>query len=482
MTRTTIYDSSGEIRYPADASEGDIDHEQIRDLFFQQVYLRVDGGTVNLNFYASTGTPEQFVAAVEVGHDESPIQTAHSELSRVVEEEMNWSMADPEAADIHQAFLSLPDIHPRGITRYSIDSLQAATAGESQTIDLGTPDTERAISVLHWLVQNTTRDLSIAITEDTRSSVLHDIDVVIVPGVTDDTVVGIDGSDADIRRRFLDSKAETTIDALWGDIPEQVQRSRATQIARGNLEWLIDQVPGDEYLAETSDETEHRIMKDLKVGGPVLAVVGLVVAFVLGGGIDALLAWWTTTVLGGDPVQLFTLTRVASLLGREPPAIPPRLLVGLSIVVLLVWTGIVVFFEKARLAAEGSNQQSNPHAEDASPQFGTKMNAIFEDIDRVSWADHGDLLNGLASRPSSIPGDMRVRSRSGERRERLLKVGGISLLAALVAGIVGYGIGLYLPVLLRGWKSIVEGLLIGGVLTVVVGVGLVVWKKLLNGP
>jgi hypothetical protein len=482
MTETTIYDSSGAIRYPATATHPDADKERIRDLFFNSVYVRVADGTVDLNFYASTGTPEQFVGTVETGLSESSVQTAHSELSSVVETDLDWSMADRDASEGHRLFSSLPEISPREVSRYSIDSLRAATAGENQTIDLGAPDIDRAISVFHWLLQHTEQRWSIAITGDGRSAVVDDIDIVIVPGVTDDSVVGINGSDADIQRRFIKSKTDATIDALRGVVPQQVQPGRVTPMVRGNLEWLLNQIGGDEYLAETPAETDSRTMGQVKVGGPMLAIVGFAVAFVLAGGIDTLSSWWTTTVLGGDPVQLFTLTRMASLLGGSPPTVSPRVLVGLSIVVLLVWVGIVVLFEKARLSASGDSDDGNPYVKDASREFGTEMNGIFNDINQVSWAAPTDLLDGLTTRPNAIPGDIRIRSRSGERRERLLRVGGISALAALVAGIFGYGTGLYLSVLLGAWKSIAEGLLIGGSLTVVAGVIWVVLNELLVDP
>lgn len=481
MPRTTIYDSSGKIRYPADPSDLDSNREYIRDLFFNKVYVGVDSDTVDLNFYASTGTPEQFVGTVAVGHDKSPVRTAHTELSRVVEDELSWSMADRDASEGHRLFMSLPEISPREVSRYSIDSLIAATDGD-KTVDLGTPDIDRAISVLHWLVQHTNQELSIAITENGRSAVVDDIDVVIVPGVTDDGVVGINGSDADIQRRFLESKATETIDALQSVIPQQAQPGRKSSKVRGNLKWLIDQVPGDEYVAETPDETTSRMKTQLKGWAPVFAVVGFVAAFVLGGGIDNLSAWWTTAVLGGGPVQLFTLTELASRLGRSPPAVSPRLLVGLGIVVVLSWIGIVVLLEKARLSAGGASNESDPYADDASRQFSSEMRAIFDDINNVPWADGGDLLNGLTSRPTAIPSNMRVRSRRGKRRERLLKVGVISVGLALAAGIVGYATGLYLPVLLGSWKPITETILIVGVLTFIAGVAWVIWNELLIGP
>lgn len=476
MTDFKIFDSSGAIRYPEQS--GDLDdesREEIRDLFFNSVYVKSDEGTISMYFKASTGTPEQFIGAIPTPGGDDPVGLACDQLVTGVKSGLGWSIADSEASEGQQVFSKLANTSALAVDRYPIDTLRKAT--DNSTIDIGTPGIESAVGVLKWLVRKDPAEWSVAIGGDGRTQYLSDIDIVIVPGATDQEAVGINGSDEYLQNLFIEDMADQTSDLVNNTIKEGNKFKHRQQKTLILLEWLISEFGLRDYLAEPRRFIQRNKRSQMKLGGAVIGIVGLGIGLLINGGLNHFGLWWAETILGGDAVQFSTVATLTAAADISLPPIAPVSIVVVTAIFSVLW-GVAGGVVWSRMRDNEDQQVLEPTATEPPHDFTNRMDTIIGKVQSTPGVSKTAFADTLASKTAELPAGVTFLSKTAEKKNRLLFVGLISLASGVAGGLIGYGISGFLPTILEYWLPIAETVVLLTVLAMVAGSGMFAWVKL----
>lgn len=476
-----IFDSSGTIRYPEEASDLESkDRENIRDLFFNSVYVMAEPEGINIYFKASTGTPEQFIGRVPRSDGEDPVRTACDQLTNLVERDLGWSIADPQSSEGQRVFSQLTTTTPTAIDRYDFEMLAATT--ETTPIDLGTPDLETAIETFKWVVRESPADLTVAIAGDGRTQFIADVDIVIVPGRSEGGVIGINGSDEDIQNTFIESKAAEATTQLANSMtmPTEASPNERQQQVFSKLNWWLSTLGVTDYIVATPAELAAKTNRQRTAVGSVTVLIGLVIGFVVGGGISHIGTWWNETIIGGSGVQFSLVRFVSSLLSISVPSLPETLVVGIGLLAGILWLAgggafIASVVKEWSKSASMLVQESEPHP----PQL-TQLQSINEAFTARTWASRTELIEAMRNHTTDYPAEVLLLTETNEQRRRLLQVGLVGLGTAVIGLGVGWVIGTVFDIILDYWLWIVEFVLLCTVVGALAGGVYIIWQQIFN--
>lgn len=476
MSNIQIYDSSGSLRYPD--REGEISEEKkehIRDLFFNNIYIKSHDNEITLFFNASTGTPEQFIAKISTHRWDDPLQRAFEELKKLVEKDLGWSFADSSVSKGQQALMSISSGDPTEIEKYPLDTLHDVAS--VRTIDIGTPDIQSAVNVGRWLISRGSQELSVAIAGDGRTKFLLETDVVIVPNATESDITGINGSDQLLKDTFIESAVDNTLKTIHSATPHPDNQDYTIrqQTVVTLLEWMINSFELTDYLVEPTSTIKENQNRDMKIGGIAASILAFVGAFIFFGGLSEIGSWIENDIIAGQRYEFATLTTIDPLIEWLEVTSPPNE-ATLAVSTLLV-TGWLLVGGVLGYRVRGMNSYKNKDGRDPSihQQNFNQIQNIMQQIKQTPEVTRNQFAEELSARSKDIPCNVSFLSKSVEKRNRLLMAGGVSLLTAIGGGLVGYGLAEFIDNILQYWGQIAEFLiLVSGLAVIVALIGFVV--------
>ena len=468
MSQTTIYGSSGNIRFPIESDPMNNDEkEAIRDLFFDSIYLKYGEGCLKIFFESHTGSPEQFIGEVCGLSKTKPIQTGYESLVNVVEHKLEWTIPDGNTSDGHRLFQLLPRVEPIEPSLY--DSHLIGQAAAEGSIDFGVPDTESAIGLFKWLMTTAQADLSIAIAFDGRTQSLSEVDIVIVPDETESQIRGINGSHEQLTDLFTNNAVTQTISVL-NDYIESLE-SADTKAARQATVDAVDDDPlrigNYDFAAFTPQALQAYKEQTAKTFGIIFGLISFVAAFIISGGPSAIGDWWTDIILASSEFKLPTGAAIESATTLVLPNVPASSVVLVSSMLLVVWVGIGLYVLKQM--NEGSNnrgsrsrqewQLPNPHHEELSSIVTTMQSSELTAVEQY--------LGVLSDNTHQINANVVIKPNKSVKLSLLSWAVGAAILLGGAFGGIGYVFGYYTDLILQQWvilSELVIGLsLVGGV-------------------
>lgn len=439
MNDVTIYGSSGNVRYPIDATDPSETHrERIRDQFFQKVFTQYDPSDESLYafFRASSGTPEQFVGHYGAAGSDDVFEACHDAVVDVIEEELEWRITDSSDSTGQELFRGLSTIAPERPDRYDTDVIERLL--DEGPVDFATPDLRSAMGLMKHLVTAYDGNHGVAIAGNGRTDLLSDVDVVITPAATESRIRGIDGTHDRYVETYTEAKAEQTIDVM-GDARDSVREAGhgnfAERVATSLQESPVD-VGHYGYVARTVDSLGDRLRSDVARTGTVVGLVALVVAFWYADGVGEIATWF------GSDVRSTTL----AVPYVDVPVIEPiggTAILGLTLIACLGWA----VAGSAALRFRGSSSvDGGPDGSETvrlPQEHEERVARVIDDVKGSPFADSADLMAELASRINDSSTDFVLRRRRTDGIRRLLGIGGAAVFAGAITGLVGWILGAY---------------------------------------
>ena len=482
MQQTTIYGSSGNVRYPTES--GPMNHDEkeaIRDLFFDSIYLKYSEDCLKMFFEAHTGSPEQFVGEVCGLGKNKAAQAGYETLVNVVERQLEWTLPDGATSDGHRLFQLLPrvaSVEPSLYEPHLID--QAATKGQ---LDFGVPDVESAVGLFKWLLTETQNDLSTAIAFDGRTQSLSEVDIVIVPDETESQIRGINGSHEQLTELFTNNAVSQTISVLndYIDRPE-IADTKAARRA------LVDAVDDDplriskyNFSAFTPRAFQAYKEQTAKTIGIIFGVISFVAAFIISGGLSAISDWWGESIVATSEVELPTLAAIESATTLVLLPVSTIGLVLVSSILLIGWASIGLYvFKQMNEGPDNTGSQSQQtwqllgrHHEELSEIVTTMQSSELAAIDQY--------IGMLSDNTHRINANIVIEPTRSIKLSLLLWGVGAAVLLGGAFGGIGYVFGYYTDFILQQWVILSE-LIIGLSMIGIVAFGVFLLVKLFLSP
>lgn len=476
MSQTTIYGSSGNIRFPIESDPMNNDEkETIRDLFFDSIYLNYSEGCLKMFFEAYTGSPEQFVGEVCGLSKNKAVQTGYESLVNVVERQLEWTIPDGDSSEGHRLFQLLPRVEPIEPSLY--DSHLIGQAAAESPIDFGVPDTESAIGLFKWLMTTAQADLSIAIAFDGRTQSLSEVDIVIVPDETESQIRGINGSHEQLADLFTNNAVTQTISVL-NDYIESLEIAD-TKAARQATVDAVDNNPlrigNYNFAAFTPQALQTYKEQTAKTVGIIFGLISFVAAFIISGGPSAIGDWWTDIILANSEIELPTVAAIESATPLVLPNVPPSSVVLVSSILLIGWVSIGLYmFKQINEDSNNHGSQSrqewqlpNPHHEELSGIVTTMQSSELTAVEQY--------LGVLSDNTHRINANVVIEPNKSINLSLLSWSVGAAVLLGGAFGGIGYVVGYYTELILQQWVilselvialSMVGGVVFGGFLLV----------------
>ena len=467
MQQTTIYGSSGNVRFPTESDPINHDEkEAIRDLFFDSIYLKYSEGCLKMFFEAHTSSPEQFVGEVCGLDKNKAAQTGYEALVNVVEHQLEWTLPDGDASDGHRLFQLLPRVASIGPSLYDSHLIDQAAAGGQ--LDFGVPDVESAVGLFKWLLTETQNDLSTAIAFDGRTQSLSEVDIVIVPDETESQIRGINGSHEQLTELFTNNAVSQTISVLndYIDRPEIADTKAATRA-------LVDAVDDDplriskhNFAAFTPQSLQAYKEQTAKTFGIIFGVISFVAAFIISGGPSAIGDWWGESIVATSEVELPTLAAIESATTLVLPPVSTIGVVLVSSILLIGWASIGLYVFKQMNAAPDNTGSQSQQTWQLSGRHHEELSGVVTAMQSSELTAIDQYLGVLADNTHRINANIVIEPTRSITLSLLLWAVGSAVLLGGAFGGVGYVFGYYTELILQQWvilSELVIGLSIIGV-------------------
>jgi hypothetical protein len=460
MPETTIYGSSGNIRYPADVEPLQHDEkEAIRDLFFDSVHLKYDGSSLKMFFEASTGSPEQFIGEYSHSGTDISVENAHEQLVETITAGMGWTVPDSNTSSGHQLFRLLPEIEPIQPTQYPLSTIE--NVAETTKMDFAVSDLRIAVGFLKWLVQNTETNPSIAIASDGRSRSLSNTDIVVTTADIDQNIKGIDGTHETLRDTATAESVDVTT-GLLDDYITNIGSNHPNSPAKALVELLRKdpfRVNHHNFIAQTRDEQGKERHTNEKYIGGAAGVIGFVAAFAYAGGFTNIGRWWNQSIIGTDTVQLGLVSAMDSLTAVELPYPPAIGVVIASILLTVCWTAAIYLFFSRSGSSSAAGQPPEPSFSVPDYYYQELSNVVqsVEGSELVTMEEH---LERLSKEIGRVNDDVVLESLTSNRVSRVRWAAIPLLFAGGISSGVGYLIGRSTAAILEQWVTVSEFIIV----------------------
>lgn len=460
MSRITIYGSSGNIRYPTDAEPlGHDGKEAIRDLFFDSVHLKYDGGSLLMFFEASTGSPEQFVGEYSLSGNDISVEDAYEQLIETIKRDLGWTVPDTNASSGHRLFSFLPEIEGIKPNQYTCRSIEAV-AGNTK-MDFAVSDAQTAVGFLKWLLHTTDTPPTIAITSDGRTQSLLDTDIVITTADIDQDVKGIDGTHETLRETATEKSVYDTTTVLDNYITNAGYDSQ-NELSKALVDLLRKdpfRVNHYNFIAQTRDERGKERETNEKYIASVAGAIGFVTAFIYAGGLANIGRWWYESIIGADTVQLGLVGAMDSITAVELPYPPAIGVVIASILLTGCWTAAVyLFFGRSN---SGSAARQPPDPSFTVPEYYyQELSNIVRSVEGSELVTIEEYLEKLSNQIEVVNQDVVLESLTSNRVSRVRWAVTPLLFAGGIFSGVGYLIGRSTAAILDQWVMISEFIIV----------------------
>ena len=468
MSKINIYGSSGNLRYPSGAESLSPDEKKaVSDLFFDGVLIEYERGRLRVFFQASTGTPEQFFGEYRSDQISGILKQAHDQLVNVIEQELEWSLADPQVSVGHELFTSIPSSEPIRKLKYDINTIRNAT--EEHLIDFGVPDHQTALELCYCLIEALEGDRSVAIGKNGRTGSIRDHDIVISPEATDTEIEAINGSHEILRETFTSTKVTETIYYLNRYVNrQQLTAENATNAVVDILTKQVLNVSKHGFVATSPTKESGRNRTRSITAALIAGFASFATAFVVSDGWESLVEWYGELTGDQSEIQLHTLELLQSVGSIPSPEIQSISLVIVTSILLLLWCvplamalGVVGVLS----STPTSSRQNQPLGRNQHNQ----LVAIASDVENSDIITMSDYLTELADRSNDLEASIYLKSKVSRTKSQGVKIIVGIVVGVGIFGVVGYISGTVLGDILQEWQIISESLLL---FTLVAGVAL----------
>lgn len=482
MQQTTIYGSSGNIRYPTESDPMNHDEkEAIRDLFFDSIYLKYSEGCLKMFFEAHTGSPEQFVGEVCGLGKNKAAQTGYETLVNVVERQLEWTLPEGDTSDGHRFFQLLPRVASIGPSLYDSHLIDQAAAEDQ--LDFGVPDVESAVGLFKWLLTETQNDLSTAIAFDGRTQSLSEVDIVIVPDETESQIRGINGSHEQLTELFTNNAVSQTISVLndYIDRPEIADRKAARQAIVEAVDDDPLRIGNYNFAAFTPRALQAYKEQTAKTIGIIFGVISFVAAFIISGGPSAIGDWWGESIVATGEVELPTLAAIESATTLVFSPVSTIGVVVLSSILLVGWVSIGLYASKQMNEGPNNTGSQSQQTWQLPGRHREELSGIVTAMQSSELTAIDQYLGVLADNTNRINANIVIEPTRSIKLSLLLWGVGAAVLLGGAFGGIGYVFGYYTDFILQQWVILSE-LIIGLSMIGIVAFGVFLLVKLFLPP